>query len=166
MKKIVCMLLAKKIFALFIALCFVIPSALADGSVPIRLGSNITVQEKRQALRLTQEKVAEKAEKSLRLITDIERGAVGMSIETLLAMCDVLKTTPNNLLLSGEKAQDTELEWLVDALTNASEHVRASAIDIVRSCLRSTSCGRNLSAKLTKCKDILHFPRPFLMVVE
>ena len=96
------------------------------------------IQAKRIALRLTQENVAEKLEKSLRLVTDIERGAVGMSIETLLSLCGILKTTPNELLLPGEKAHDTELEWLVNALETSSEHVRSSAIDIVRSYLRST----------------------------
>lgn len=95
------------------------------------------IQEKRVALRLTQENVAEKLNKSLRLVTEIERGAVGMSIETLLCLCGVLKTTPNELLLPRESAPDTELEWLVNALTNSSEHIRASAIDIVRSYLRS-----------------------------
>jgi transcriptional regulator with XRE-family HTH domain len=96
------------------------------------------IQEKRLALRLTQENVAEKLDKSLRLVTEIERGAVGMSIETLLSMCEILKTTPNELLLPQEDTTNTELDWLVGALTNASEHVRTSAIDIVRSYLRST----------------------------
>ena len=95
------------------------------------------IQEKRLALRLTQENVAEKLEKSLRLVTDIERGEVGMSIETLLSLCDILKTTPNDLLLPNEKAQDTELDWLLDALSNVSAPVRTCAIDIVRSYLRS-----------------------------
>ena len=95
------------------------------------------IQEKRLALRLTQENVAEKLDKSLRLVTEIERGAVGMSIETLLCLCGVLKTTPNELLLPCESTPDTELEWLVNALANSSEHIRASAIDIVRSYLRS-----------------------------
>ncbi len=96
------------------------------------------IREKRLALRLTQEKVAEKLDKSLRLITEIERGTVGMSIETLISLCDVLKTTPNDLLLPSHRAEDDELQWAIEALTNASDHVRASAIDILRSYLRST----------------------------
>lgn len=45
MKKIICTFLSKKVFALFLALYFVIPSALADSRVPIRLGDNIAVSD-------------------------------------------------------------------------------------------------------------------------
>ena len=102
----------------------------------VAVGSRI--REKRLALHMTQEKVAEKTEKSLRLITEIERGAVGMSIETLMCICEALKTTPNDLLLPDAKASDSELDWLIEALSNASDHVRSSASDILRSYLRST----------------------------
>ena len=71
----------------------------------VAVGSRI--REKRLALHMTQEKVAEKTEKSLRLITEIERGAVGMSIETLMCICEALKTTPNDLLLPDAKASDS-----------------------------------------------------------
>ncbi|MDO4568660.1 MAG: helix-turn-helix transcriptional regulator [Clostridia bacterium] len=98
----------------------------------------VRVQEKRLALRLTQEMVAERLGKSLRLITEIERGMVGMSIETLLGLCEVLKTTPNDLLMPQKENAESELDWVMGALTNASDHVRASAIDILRTYLRST----------------------------
>lgn len=103
-----------------------------------KVAVGIRVREKRLAMHMTQEKVAEKMDKSLRLITEIERGTVGMSIETLLCLCEALKTTPNDLLLPNAKPSDSELDWVIDALTNASEHVRSSAIDILRSYLRST----------------------------
>lgn len=96
------------------------------------------VREKRLAMHLTQEKVAEKTDMSLRSITDIERGAVGMSLETLMTLCETLKVTPNDLLLPANNPMDSELDWAINALTNASDHVRSSAIDILRSYLRST----------------------------
>ena len=71
------------------------------------------IREKRLAMHLTQEKVAEKLELSIRTVTDIERGIVGMSIETLLSLCDVLKVTPNDLLLPSNHSEDSELDWLV-----------------------------------------------------
>lgn len=98
----------------------------------------LRVREKRLAMHLTQEKAAEKMDMSLRSITDIERGAVGMSIETLMALCDVLKVTPNDLLLPSPNKTDSELDWAINVLTNANDHVRTSAIDILRSYLRST----------------------------
>ena len=95
------------------------------------------IQSKRLALRLTQEQLAERLDKSLRFVTEIERGAVGMSIETLLCICGVLMTTPNELLLPEAKESDSELDWLFEALTNCSEHARSTAIEIVRIYLRS-----------------------------
>ena len=53
-------------------------------------------------------------------------------------LCEALKTTPNDLLLPNAKASDNELDWLIEVLSNASDHVRSSAIDILRSYLRST----------------------------
>ena len=95
------------------------------------------IRERRRSLGLTQEQLAEKIDKSWRFMVDLERGKVGMSIETLLRLCAVLKTTPNDLLLFDRAANDSELKWAMDALSNASEHTRASAIEILRAYLRS-----------------------------
>ena len=95
------------------------------------------IREIRQTMQLTQEKLAEKTDISLRSITDIERSIVGLSLETLMALCTTLHVTPNDLLLPTQKDGDQELEWAISALTNADDHVRSSAIDILRSYLRS-----------------------------
>ncbi len=83
------------------------------------------------------EQLAEKIDKSWRFMVDLERGKVGMSIETLLRLCAVLKTTPNDLLLFDKTVHDSEWTWVLDALSHAPDHVRASAIDILRAYLRS-----------------------------
>lgn len=101
----------------------------------IEVGNRI--RERRKALGLTQEQLSEKIDKSWRFMVDLERGKVGMSIETLLTLCSVLKTTPNDLLLFDQPANDSELDWAMDTLSNAPEHVRASAIEILRAYLRS-----------------------------
>ena len=54
-----------------------------------------------------------------------------------MALCTTLHVTPNDLLLPTQKDGDQELEWAISALTNADDHVRSSAIDILRSYLRS-----------------------------
>lgn len=95
------------------------------------------VQQYRKAMGVTQEELAEKIEKSVRLVVDVERGVAGMSMETLLRICAVLRVTPNDLLLPGEKEGSAEVAWLAQALENSSEHVRATAIEIVRAYLRS-----------------------------
>lgn len=94
------------------------------------------VREHRVAMRLTQEKVADKLDMSLRTVTDIERGVVGMSIETLLELCKILKASPDALLVGTEHEDDEEMQWLINALRNASPETRSCAIDIVRAYLR------------------------------
>lgn len=96
----------------------------------------IRVREHRTALRLTQEKVADRLDMSLRTITDIERGVVGMSIETLLELCTILKVSPDALLVGSSQEDDEEMQWLITALRSTSEETRACAIDIVRAYLR------------------------------
>lgn len=102
-----------------------------------RAAVGVRIQEKRKNLHITQERLAEMVDKSLRLIAEVERGAAGMSIETMLQVCKALKTTPNDLLLPQENASSNELEWMTAALKSCSAHDRATAIDLVRTYLKS-----------------------------
>ena len=97
------------------------------------------IRDYRLALKLTQEELAERIEKSLRTMTDIERGVVGMSMETLFNLCNVFKVTPNDLLIPEAPVPATELEWAAQSLSNLSVHDRAGAIDILRAYLRTLS---------------------------
>ena len=49
------------------------------------------IQARRMALELTQEKLAERMDCSLRFVADVERGAVGMSIDSLVRACAALQ---------------------------------------------------------------------------
>ena len=51
----------------------------------VRTGQRI--QARRMALELTQEQLAERMDCSLRFVADVERGAVGMSIDSLVRAC-------------------------------------------------------------------------------
>ncbi len=98
------------------------------------------IRKQRERLAITQENLAERIERSWRLVADIERGAAGMSMETLFRLCNALRVTPNDLLLPGgnpEDGEEAELAGLVDALKNSPARVRAGAIDILRAYLRS-----------------------------
>ena len=90
-------------------------------------------------MQLTQEALAEKINKSITTMTSIERGVVGMSMETLFNLCNVFKVTPNDLLVPETPVPATELEWVTQALGNLSEHDRSGAIDILRAYLRTMS---------------------------
>lgn len=95
------------------------------------------IRKRRLEMHFTREQMAEKLDKSMRMVGDLERGTVGMSIETLLDVCNVLKTTPNDLLLFDQTSNDGELAWAIDALSHAPDHARSIAIDILRAYLRS-----------------------------
>lgn len=95
------------------------------------------IQQYRKTMGITQEALAESIEKSVRLVVDVERGVAGMSMETLLRICGALHVTPNDLLLPGGEGSSEEVRWLAQALENSSEHVRATAIEIVKAYLRS-----------------------------
>lgn len=95
------------------------------------------VQIYRNRLHLTQEQLAERIDKSLVTVADIERGAVGFSIETLFRLCNALQITPNDLLLPEAGGDMREVEWLTAALQNSPERVRETAADILRAYLRS-----------------------------
>ena len=96
------------------------------------------IQAQRMALRLTQEQLSERMDCSHRFIADIERGAVGMSVETLVKACTALKTSPNRLLCDDAQGEypSSELGWLVPSLENLTPRQRETAIDILRAYLR------------------------------
>lgn len=101
-----------------------------------KAAAGVQIRRRRSDMGLTQEQLAEKLDLTQRTITDLERGEVGMSIGTLMDICNVLNTTPNNILLPQEES-DAEMDWLVHVLKSSSEHVRSTAMDIVRAYIKS-----------------------------
>lgn len=71
---------------------------------------------KRMERKLSQDKLAEKAGCSVRTITDIEGGTVGMSIERLPTLRRLLHTTPDEVLLGADTGGES---WLHAQLTRA-----------------------------------------------
>lgn len=108
-----------------------------DRFVYDKMKVGMRAQNKRIELRYTQEQLAEMIDRSVRLVADVERGAVGMSVETLLAMCDALEITPNDLLLENTDYSDSEQIWLINALSSSAPEVRRTAIELMRVYLRS-----------------------------
>ena len=93
------------------------------------------IRERRLALQLTQENVAEMICKSSHTVTEIERGMMGMSVDTLLAFCRVLKATPNDFLLPKSPTHPDLLAQLLQNLDDISQRARENGIDIVRTYL-------------------------------
>ncbi|MDD7403429.1 MAG: helix-turn-helix transcriptional regulator [Butyribacter sp.] len=61
------------------------------------IGNNI--KRRRKELNMTQAELAERAQISDVHISHIETAKVAMSLESLLAICKALRTTPNDILL-------------------------------------------------------------------
>ncbi len=61
------------------------------------IGKN--VKQIRKSRHLTQEKLAEAVDISTVHMSHIETGSVAMSLDCMLYMCSILKTTPNDILL-------------------------------------------------------------------
>lgn len=96
------------------------------------------IRRRRLALGLTQEQAAERIDRALRFYARIELGDVGMSVDTLLEICTLLKTTPDALLCSDIKNKSqSDLDWLNDALSNCPLEQQKTAVDLVRVYLRS-----------------------------
>lgn len=96
------------------------------------------IRRRRLALGLTQEQAAEKIDRALRFYSRIELGDVGMSVDTLLEICTLLKTTPDALLI-GKSSEDTKAnyEWIAEAIANCPLEKQQIAIDLLKVYLKS-----------------------------
>lgn len=88
------------------------------------------MQEARLAVGLTQDKLSEKADISLRHIVDVERGTNGVSLDALMRICEVLHITPNDLLLPADPTTYPELDWLVRTLKTLTPDERQTIVTI------------------------------------
>lgn len=96
------------------------------------------IRRRRLALGLTQEQAAEKIDRALRFYSRIELGDVGMSVDTLLEICGMLKTTPDALLIG--KASDAAAansQWIAEAIANCPTDKQQTAIDLLKVYLKS-----------------------------
>ncbi len=62
-----------------------------------QIGKNIQAHRKEQ--KMTQAELAKRCQISVIHVSHIENGSVAMSLKTLLSVCRVLNTTPNDILL-------------------------------------------------------------------
>lgn len=91
----------------------------------------------RKRMGLTQSEVAEAAGLSDRTYADIERGAVNMRVETLLRICNVLHTTPDEVLTEDAPAIDIRQEELVAQLNACNQKDRDTALQLLAVYLKS-----------------------------
>jgi len=92
------------------------------------------IRTRRKALGITQEDFAERIGRVPKFCADIERGQVGMSIETMLSICSLLKMSPDQLLLgsTNESKLHDETEMIIDALNQCTEKQRKDAYALLK----------------------------------
>lgn len=72
----------------------------------------------RQSARLTQDEVSARVNINEKFLSQIECGKAGLSVPTLLALCNVLRVTPNYVLLPDmNAADDNALAPILQGLT-------------------------------------------------
>lgn len=92
----------------------------------------IRVKELREAASLTQEQLAEKIDVSVQYISRLERGTVGMSMNTLASMCEVLKVSADYLLFGRRTVTDISL------VVNRLQYLTPTQLSIVERSINVT----------------------------
>ena len=87
---------------------------------------------------MTQEQAAEAAGLSLRFYARVELGEAGMSVESLLSICEMLKTTPDGLLAQQFTDEaEANRKWIAEAIANCPLDKQNIAIDILKSFIKA-----------------------------
>ena len=86
----------------------------------------------RKRLGLTQAEVAEAANIADRTYADIERGSVNMRIETFIRICEVLRLSPNDMLVDDETARPLRMEDLLEKLHTCGQGERETALRLLQ----------------------------------
>ena len=106
-------------------------------NVNVELGKRI--KSAREAAGLTQERFAELVGMGTKNISAIERGVVGISIESLIRICDVLSVSSDSLLFDSNQKADAK--HLISRLEGLSENQFEIAKNIINNVIEAFSTG-------------------------
>lgn len=101
----------------------------------IEIGRRIKIS--REKAGYTQERFAEKIDRSVQYISDLERGKVGPSIQTLIRVCDTLYVTTDFILLGKESGENGGNTFDISSVfTEDEKDTLRNGIDILKRFLR------------------------------
>ena len=95
--------------------------------VNVKIGNQIRLA--REAAGLTQEKFAELVSLAPKNVSDIERGVVGISIGTLIRICEILSVSSDTILFGA--ASGNNVDDLTARLKNLSPEEFEITLDII-----------------------------------
>lgn len=97
----------------------------------IEIGKQIKIA--REKVGYTQEKFAEKIDRSVQYISDLERGKAGPSIQTLIRICETLYVTPDFILLGKDSVpqNNNDIFQIPTTLTDEERKILNDGINVL-----------------------------------
>lgn len=99
---------------------------------PLNVEIGARIREARESARMTREGFAEKVDISTQFLTDIERGRMGASLETVLKICSVLGVTTDTILRGPDLDEETTARQLSVLLSGVPRPLLPLVIDNIR----------------------------------
>lgn len=115
----------------------------------VKIGARIRIA--RESARLTREEFSEQVDISAQFLTDIERGRMGASLETIIKISDVLGVTTDTILRGPDLDEEVTARQLSVLLGSVPRTLLPLVIDNVRDQVRLIEAAQN--AKNTGEKD-------------
>lgn len=102
------------------------------------IGSRL--KQARKAKHYTQDYVSARANIGEKFLSQIERGKAGLSVQTLLSLCEILEVSPNSILLAQSDLSDSRLGELMGRLTPRQRQDAEAILTVfVRNCLEKAN---------------------------
>lgn len=99
---------------------------------PLNVAIGARIRAARESARMTREAFAERVDISAQFLTDIERGRMGASVETILKICDALGTTTDTILRGVDLDEEVTARQLSVLLGSVPRTLLPLVIDNVR----------------------------------
>lgn len=96
----------------------------------IKIGARIRMA--RESARLTREEFSEQVDISAQFLSDIERGRMGASLETIIKICDVLGVTTDTILRGPDLDEEVTARQLSVLLNRVPHTLLPLVIDNIR----------------------------------
>lgn len=99
---------------------------------PLNIKIGARIREARESARMTREAFAERVDISAQFLTDIERGRMGASVETIVRICDVLGVTTDTILRAPDLDEEVTARQLGVLLNRVPRTLLPLVIDNIR----------------------------------
>ena len=111
---------------------------------PLNVEIGARIREARESARMTREGFAENVDISTQFLTDIERGRMGASLETIIKICDTLGVTTDFILRGPDLDEEVTARQLSVLLGSVPRTLLPLVIDNVRDQIRLIETAQGL----------------------